>query len=95
LQCYLRFIKDDPSGGGDDDVIATTRAFLVDIDPVAGNLFDLDSDASHRVVRIELVVVVKNARSVLAWKDCFGSWICVWTYRKRVGLVLTAIAVEW
>jgi len=55
---------------GRNDAIAATRVVLVDIDLVAGNLFDLvvimmQAIVCGRVVGIELVVVVKNARNVL------------------------------
>ena len=60
------------------DAIAATRVVLVDIDIVAGNLLDRVVVICGRVVGIELVVVgVKNARNVLAWKGCFGFWIFV------------------
>jgi hypothetical protein len=69
---------------------------LVDIDLVAGNLFDRVVVICDRVVGIELVVVgVNNARNVLRGKVVLDSgFSCGHSNRKRVGL-LAAVAVEW
>src|ERR1700730_16921732 len=79
------------------DAIAATRTILVDIDLVAGNLID-------RAVVIWVVLLVLNLlwsgskvlETFLRGKVVLDSGsACGHSNRKRVGLVLAEIAVEW